>query len=291
MKLVYKAPAKINLFLRVTGKRDDGFHEISSLFSMIDLYDLLEVEPADDDNITLTQDSDDLTAGEENIIFKAAMALRQEAGLKMGAKINLKKNIPISAGLGGGSSDAAAALICLNRLWDISLSRSELAKIGESIGSDIPFFLGSAASWVTGRGEKLKPISVSKTLPLLLVKPAFGISAGDAYRGSDFNYGPVKNGEAIIEDFITGSPTKIAGNLVNDLEPWAMETYPALVALKEKIKETTPLGVLMSGSGSTLFGIYENEREQEDAHKIMRDKAAFVYMAKALISAPQVIAS
>lgn len=289
MKLMLTAPAKVNLHLRITGRREDGFHEISSLFAMIDLFDLLVIEPAGDGKITLTLDAAHVPAGEGNIICRAAETLRQQANTEAGAKINLTKNIPVSAGLGGGSSDAAMTLIGLNRLWKVGLDRRELMAIGATIGSDVPFFLGDAASWVTGRGEKLKTVAMQKSLPLLLVKPAFGISAGDAYWGSDFDFDPVDNSEKIIEDFATGSPEKIAKHLHNDLEPWAIKTHPELLALEEKVKETGPVGVLMSGSGSTLFALYENEAKLEQAHIAMQGKASFILPAKTLLETPECV--
>src|SRR6476469_7269340 len=175
------APAKVNLFLEVLGKRADGYHEIATLMLAIDLEDELDVAPAESGELSLTCDDPALPTGPENLVLKAASRLRAETGTSAGARIHLRKRIPWAAGLGGGSSDAAAALEGLNELWKLGLSTAALARVGSDIGSDVPFFLNGPAAWCTGRGEVVTPVKVGKPLDLVLVKPAEGLGTAEVY--------------------------------------------------------------------------------------------------------------
>jgi 4-diphosphocytidyl-2-C-methyl-D-erythritol kinase len=175
--LSLKAPAKINWFLHVYSLRKDGYHDIKSLIQKISLYDVLTFEPSKD----LTVITDARIQKEENLVYKAGVLLRNEYRINMGAEIHLYKNIPVAAGLGGGSSDAALTLIGLNKLWSLELSTRELCGIAEQLGSDVPFFLYGPLALVEGRGEKITPIKAAKKYNLLLVKPHISISTKWAY--------------------------------------------------------------------------------------------------------------
>ncbi|MEK7271581.1 MAG: 4-(cytidine 5'-diphospho)-2-C-methyl-D-erythritol kinase, partial [Nitrospirota bacterium] len=170
--LSLKAPAKINWFLHVDSLRKDGYHNIKSLIQKISLYDVLTFEPSKD----LTVITDARIQKEENLVYKAGVLLRNECRINTGAEIHLYKNIPVAAGLGGGSSDAALTLIGLNKLWSLELSTRELCGFAEQLGSDVPFFLYGQLALVEGRGEKITPIKAAKKYNLLLVKPHISIS-------------------------------------------------------------------------------------------------------------------
>src|SRR2546430_2229029 len=174
------APAKINLSLRVLGKRPDGFHEIETLIAPISLYDKIDIEKQNR-WIDFSCDDPTLSTGDDNLVVRAAKAFFEKAKIKSGVSIKLEKKIPHGAGLGGGSSDAAATLKALNQLFEAKLSREELAKLGSTIGSDVAFFLFGSAALCKGRGEIVEPTRLKKKLSLLLLKPAFGVSSAWAY--------------------------------------------------------------------------------------------------------------
>jgi 4-diphosphocytidyl-2-C-methyl-D-erythritol kinase len=176
------APAKVNLFLEVLGKRPDGYHEIATLMMAIDLTDVLDLSPSEDGSLSLTCDEPDLSTGPDNLVLKAALRLRAKTGTMSGATIRLTKRIPWAAGLGGGSSDAAATLKGLNELWKLGLSREELSAIGAELGSDVPFFLNGNAAWCTGRGEIIEPVAIGRPLDLVLVKPPEALATAEVYR-------------------------------------------------------------------------------------------------------------
>jgi len=178
--LTLKAPAKINWFLKVLGLRDDGFHEIQSLIQKVTLYDILIFEPAEDLVLTTSQDIASVPP-EQNLVYKTAMLLKEKCGVANGAHIHLEKIIPMAAGLGGGSSDAAAALKGLNKLWRLNLSQEKLHDFAGQLGSDVPVFLCSSPAFVEGRGERITPVKTSAQFDILLVKPAVSVSTAWAY--------------------------------------------------------------------------------------------------------------
>jgi len=278
--LTINAPAKINWFLKVLRLREDGFHEIQSLIQKVTLYD--EISFAQSRDLVLETEAD--IPLEENLIYKAARLLKGAYGVETGAMISLKKNIPMGAGLGGGSSDAAAALLGLNKLWDLHVSTAELSKIAEQLGSDVPFFLHGPISYAHGRGEKLSPCNAEKTMNILLVKPSFNISTAWAYRtlaedrsikrkeGLDIN-GPeltkkaakVNNIRHFIRFFEKAELRGLNGVVLNDLESIVIKNFPVIAEIKDKL---TGLGAefsLMSGSGSTVFGVFNTPKEAEKA--------------------------
>ncbi len=285
MTLTVNAPAKINFLLKVVGERADGYHEIRSLFQKIDLYDTLTFHETDSEDLKFSCNSDLVPNDGDNIVMKAALRLREQAGVCKGAIIELDKAIPVAAGLGGGSSDAAATLLALNDMWGVGLNLEELSSIGVGIGADVPFFLGGPLAYVEGIGEKVTPLDPKKSLPLLLVKPAFGIFSGDAYKESTFGFGPYKPDEKMLADIQSGEPNLVAKWLENDLEPWALSKYLELATMKKVIEESAPkpLGVLMSGSGPTLLAIYENEKASMGARKQFSDGSLFVQTAKTIV--------
>src|SRR5438045_753982 len=176
------APAKVNLFLEVVGKRPDGFHELRTLMAAVSLYDTLTFAPAPPGPIRLSCPGVPLSTGPENLVVRAAEALRRYAGTDAGADVVLTKRIPLAAGLAGGSTDAAATLVGLNRLWGLGLSRAELMPLAAGLGSDVAFFLAPPCAWCTGRGEVVEPWPLGARLHLVLVAPPFGLGTADVYR-------------------------------------------------------------------------------------------------------------
>jgi 4-diphosphocytidyl-2-C-methyl-D-erythritol kinase len=270
--------AKINLLLRILGRRRDGYHNLLSLFQRIDLWDELSYEPLAG-RIEVESDSPELPSGPFNLAFRAAEILASQAGRNAGVRIRIAKRIPVGAGLGGGSSNAGTTLIALNRLWNLGLSARELANIGKTIGSDVPFFCHEiSAAWVAGRGERVTPARVRFDAWYLLVSPGFSISTAEAYRLWDESPEADKKkltkgiDKYTISSFQTLTRRALYSRLGNDFDEVIFRRYPVFSDLR---KEMTALGakkVMLSGSGSTLFGVFLDKREVQRAEtRFQRD--------------------
>ncbi len=255
--MIYKSPAKINWFLHVLGKREDGFHEIVSPLHKVTLFDTIRFERSD--NIVLN----DKSKIDDNIILKAVTAVKKYCpGQELGVSIDLDKRIPVAAGLGGGSSDAATTIVALNELWTLGLSRKEMISIAGSIGSDVPFFIGEGFSIVKGRGEILRPQRIEQSYDLLLLNPGIEISSGWAYGNVDTYIDSIDE-EKGVKEFIEGLNRKdftiLREYAFNSLEKPVFSRYPVLAELKRDLVAAGAELVLMSGSGSTVFGVFERE--------------------------------
>lgn len=260
--LQLSAPAKINWFLSVLGKREDGYHNISSLMQCISIYDNLTFEQAD--IIEVVSDLDIFPS--DNLVYKAASLLKQYTSYKKGAKIALHKNIPVSAGLGGGSSDAAYTLSGLNRIWGLGLSKRELSTIGVEIGSDVPFFLNCSFAFVEGKGEKITPLKLNNPdIVLLLVKPPISVSTAWAYAYFDkLNIGELTKKTVDIklfcQAFLNRDLASLRATLNNDLEKVVIERYPVVGEIKDKLLKNGAIISSMTGSGPTVFGVFESKK-------------------------------
>jgi 4-diphosphocytidyl-2-C-methyl-D-erythritol kinase len=247
------APAKLNLYLRVVGRRSDGFHELETIFQAIDLADELTFAPAEE--LLLTGGSEAAPPGPGNLVLRAALALRAAAACSAGAAIHLQKRIPVGAGLGGGSSDAATTLQALDRLWDLNLPRERLLVLAADLGSDVPFFLLGGAAWGRGRGEVLEPLPGPPSIAFVLVRPPFGVPTPRAYALRR----PAAPDAPTLEDFraalAAGDPARLAPALRNDLEAGVFGEWPELADLREELLAAGALGARMTGSGSVLFGL------------------------------------
>ncbi|PYI76764.1 MAG: 4-(cytidine 5'-diphospho)-2-C-methyl-D-erythritol kinase [Verrucomicrobia bacterium] len=261
-----RAPAKINLSLKILGPRSDEFHEIETLIAPISLYDELKIERrTSKQGIEFRCDDPSVPQSDDNLAVRAARAFFEKSKIKSGILIELKKKIPHGAGLGGGSSDAASTLMALNELFEAKLTREALAKMAEGIGSDVPFFIFQSAAICRGRGELVSPIKLRKPMFILLLKPQFGVPTAWAYqrwRGAREVPG------------VSYTAQEIAGRtFVNDLERSVFEKFVCLAQLKVWLLEQPEVGAaLMSGSGSTVFAVM---RERADARQLgKRAKAA-----------------
>jgi len=279
--LTLKAPAKINWFLKVLGKRDDGFHEIQSLIQKISLYDVLTFSAIEDAVSTETDLSNNIflqtsapIPAQQNLVYKAAMRLKSRYGIEDGAVIHLEKNIPMGAGLGGGSSDAAAALQGLNELWSLGLTPEELCDTAEELGSDVPFFLRGSLSYVYGRGEKLIPRKTLKPLELLLVKPSFDVSTEWVYKNFALltkKVEKVNNIEHFIRKIERAELNGITDDLSNDLESVTVTSFPVIAEIKDMLRRQGAVFSLMSGSGSAVFGVFDSRRQAEEASGFLKE--------------------
>jgi 4-diphosphocytidyl-2-C-methyl-D-erythritol kinase len=255
--IIQIAPAKVNLFLELRAKRPDGFHEIETLMVAVSLTDTLTVMLAGSLNLTCSDPT--LPAGDDNLIVRAAKALRRRTGYSGGASIHLHKRIPTAAGLAGGSSDAAATLLALDRLWCTNLSQSELTVTSAEIGSDVAFFLDLPSAWCTGRGEIVESVRPAKRLHLVLVCPPVGLATSDVYRASVVSPTP-RSSDAMRTAYAGGDAEGIGRELFNRLQEPAERLCPIVREMREAITRHAPLGCLMSGSGSTLFALCPDHR-------------------------------
>lgn len=262
-QLVVWAPAKVNLFLEILRKRPDGYHDLATLMTSVSLFDTLVFRPAFRDELLLSCNDPTLSILDDNLILKAARLLAQETQPTKGARIRLIKRIPMQAGLGGGSSDAAATLVALNRFWNNGLSRERLVELGARLGSDVAFFIAGDAAWCTGRGENVDALTVGRRLDLVLVKPPFGCSTPEVYRGMTVPVGPI-SGESIKRAVEKGDIDAIAQGLHNRLSESALRLAPRLVDYLEKLRRLGSEGVLLSGSGSTVFAICRSRGEAKE---------------------------
>lgn len=250
-----RAPAKINWFLRVLGRRADGFHEIQTLMQCISLYDELSFAPSE----TIEVVTQSPISPRKNLVLRAAMLLAERAGIDDGALITLSKRIPIAAGLGGGSSDAATTLMGLNRFWGLGLPAKKLMEIGAELGSDIPFFIGEPCAIAEGRGERITDVGMGRALPLLLLKPEAGVSSAMAYKGVTAYSGPVADVDLVIRALEAADGAAMSELLKNDLEPPAFAISPEIERLKADLMSAGAIFSAMSGSGSTVFGVFDSE--------------------------------
>src|SRR5262245_3846715 len=268
--LAVSTPAKVNVHLEVLGKRPDGYHDLETLMVAVTLEDELEFERDNSGVLSLTCDNPDLSCGPDNLVLKAAERLRQHSGRRDGARIRLAKRIPMQAGLAGGSSDAAATLKGLNRLWQLGFTDERLAAIGAEVGSDVPFFFSPGAAWCTGRGEKVEAMSLGRELDFVLVSPGVGLSTASVFREVSVPKEPV-SGVAIREAMKQGDVEVIGRLLHNRLQEPAEWLCPEVRKVRDALAAAKPAGVLMTGSGTTVFGLC---RDRDDAKRVARTMGA-----------------
>jgi 4-diphosphocytidyl-2-C-methyl-D-erythritol kinase len=290
-------PAKVNLSLEVLGRRADGYHDLRSVMVPISLADDLEVRLVPTPGIRVVVDGADLPAGPDNLVYRAAARLLETVrgqdapGGTPGVDIRLVKRIPVGAGLGGGSSDAAGTLLALDRLLDTRLGESRLAAMGLEIGADVPFFVYGRPALATGVGERLSPLPHLPTLWLVLVNPGFQVSTAwvfrefAAARASEARLTPPDR-QSTIDRFLQG-PALAGLELRNDLETVTLRAYPVLEALKGELSASGAAATLMSGSGPTVFGIFLDEPAARAAEGRLRTSAGRrVFLAHSMTRGP-----
>jgi 4-diphosphocytidyl-2-C-methyl-D-erythritol kinase len=258
----FLSPAKVNLNLEVRQKRADGYHEIQTLMHRIDLADELEIDQRGD-GIFLELEGEETPPGEDNLAFRAARIFLQETKIAAGVKIRLKKKIPVAAGLGGGSSNAATVLMGLKELFRTEVDETELMGWGAKIGADIPFFIFKKPAWAEGKGEKLKPAEVPAGLCFLLLVPPFRISTAWAYAAYD-RLEVDKTRPFLVQNSYT-DVSALLPILHNDLEQASIGRFPEIGETKKQLRIFGAEGALMSGSGPVVFGLFREPGEMKKA--------------------------
>lgn len=249
-----RASAKVNLALEVLGKRGDGYHEIATVLQAVDLFDRLTVETAD--TLSLRADDPELPIDEGNLVMRAARLLQKTAGIEKGARIELQKRIPVAAGLGGGSSDAAATLWGLNRLWGLRWPRARLQELAVELGMDVPFFLGTGRAVARGRGERLQALPGGGGYALVLVNPRTPLSTREVYGRVPAGWHAEPTGtDRVIEALRRRNVATLAAALTNNLERVVEPVLPVIGRMKAALLAAGALGAIMSGSGPTVFGL------------------------------------
>lgn len=283
MRILEKASAKINLSLDVLHKRDDGFHEVEMIMTMVDLADRIEIHELPQDRITLSTHSGYIPLDEKNIAFQAAKLLKSRYEVRQGVHIHLDKRIPVAAGLAGGSSDAAATLRGLNRLWRLDIPLDELQGLGAILGSDVPFCIGGGTALATGRGELLKAIESPPPCWVVLAKPPINVSTSAIY--GKLNAKQIKSHPStaeLLEAIRTKNLDRLCQSMGNVLEEVTLGMYPIVRQLKECMENLGADGVLMSGSGPTVFGIVSKEIKAQRIYNGLRGFCKEVYVVRML---------
>lgn len=279
----FLAPAKVNLILKVLHKRDDGYHELYTIFQAISLYDELEISLTKGDDIVVTSDSMSVPDGPDNLVYRAVQLFFKEAGSDSGAVIRLKKRIPVGAGLGGGSSDAACTLLGLNELCGSLLGQDALMRLAGMLGSDVPFFIMGGSVIGRGRGEVLEPIDIP-LFDYVLVNPGFEVSTAKAYANLDLTKINEDNKLTYSTEAFE-DPLRLVALLSNDLEAVTERQHPRIGELKRMLLDNGAAGALMSGSGPTVFGVFRRGQDAKRAYEALKnalDSSHAVFLAHGL---------
>jgi 4-diphosphocytidyl-2-C-methyl-D-erythritol kinase len=274
-----KAPAKVNYRLDVLRRRPDGYHDLRMIMQRIDLCDEVAITLVDNPGIRVTCGQQGVPEGPGNIAWLAADALLKKSGRQDGIGISIAKNIPVAAGLGGGSSDAATVLMGVNELLDLQLSDEQLMEIGVKLGADVPFFIFKRCALAEGIGECLTPVEQIPAVWLVLVNPNIHVSTAWVYKNLQLTSGKAAN----IIPLLYNSIGDICAVLANDLESVTIDRFPLIGEIKERLLAAGASGSLMSGSGPTVFGLFENEgRARQAAQELARESSWFVQAVRTL---------
>lgn len=280
-----RCPAKINLGLEIEKKRQDAFHDIRTLFVAIDLADDLEIEPRREPGVALSVEGASLSAGPDNLVMRAVEAVQRTIGAKSGLHLLLRKRIPLGAGLGGGSSDAAVTLMALDLLWEGGLGAQGLQPLAEALGADVPFFLRGGVCLGLGRGERLFPIEIPalSRVEFVVACPGVSLSTAQAYADWDAALTGAAGNSTLrrfVDSALSGAESWEA--LANDLEPAAMRRVPAIASIKAILAGHGARAALMSGSGPSAFGVFLESQQAEAAARELSAGGNRVFRCRSL---------
>ena len=261
-----KAMAKVNLGLDVLRRRENGYHEVKMVMQTVDLYDVLTLTKEEEDVISITSNTGELPLNEDNLIYKAARLLFERTGKQYGVSIHLDKNIPIAAGMAGGSTDAAATLLALNHLFEFGLSKDELAEIGVKIGADVPYCIYGGTCLSEGIGEILTPLAAAPDCYIVIAKPPIGVSTKYVYENLHIETVPRHPDiDGMVEAIGKGELKGVTDKMGNVLETVTIKKYPEIASMKQCLLENGAENALMSGSGPTVFGLFTNIETAKNA--------------------------
>lgn len=282
-KVSVKAPAKINLTLDVLHKRPDGYHEVEMIMTTIDLADRIHLELLPDKKITIDCSASFVPIDERNLAYQAAKKLQERFQVEWGVSIYVDKQIPVAAGLAGGSTDAAATIKGLNQLWNLGLSLEEMVSVGTELGSDVAFCLYGGTALATGRGEIITPLSPLPPCWVILAKPPLGVSTGNIYSKLNVNELEERpNTLAMKQALAEGNFSQVAKYLCNVLETVTLKEHPQVLQIKQQMKKFGADGVLMSGSGPTVYGLTQKMSRVQRIYNGLRGFCQHVYVVRSL---------
>lgn len=277
-----KSRAKINLSIDVLGKREDGYHLVEMIMQTIDLADIIKISIIEEDKIKIKSNSINIPLDMDNIVYKAANLIKTKFNIKTGVEIYIEKNIPVAAGMAGGSSNAAAVLVGLNKLFDLNLNEEELQVLGLTLGADVPFCISGGASLAENIGEELTDIEGLHSDTFILVcKPNIFVSTKDVYEEIDSKQIEKRpDNNLLIELLKNNDVNLLAKNMYNVLEEVTKNKYPIIGEIEDTMLEQGALGSMMSGSGPTVFGLYKNKNDANRCKDILQKKHKEVYVVK-----------
>ena len=265
-----KAYAKINIGLDVTGRTDNGYHLLKTVMQQVDLYDVITIERAEK-GINFSCDSKDVPSDDTNLAVKAAKLMTETYGIKEGVNISLNKNIPVAAGMAGGSTDGAAVIIGMNKVFDLDLTMQEMIDTGVKIGADIPFCIQGGCAIAEGIGEKLRELDNRTEMYTLIAKPPINVSTVHVYKTLKWQEVIHPDMDMVIKGIMAGSMDDIVAGMGNVLESVTCSEYDIINELKKAMLDIGASGSLMSGSGPTVFGLFKNKEEAKSAEKRLKD--------------------
>ena len=276
-----KSRAKINLSIDVLGKRrEDGYHIVEMIMQTIDLYDNIQLKELNEDTILVKSECSYIPLNEDNIVYKAARLIKEKMHIKKGIEIFIQKNIPVAAGMAGGSSNAAAVLVGLNKLWKLELSEDELRELGLELGADVPFCIAGGSALAEGIGEKLTYIDgLNEDVKILVCKPDIFVSTKEVYQSLDFeNIENRPDNKLLIESLKNDDIYAVSQNMVNVLEGVTSKKYEDIQNIEKIIMKNNALGSMMSGSGPTVFGLFVNGNDAVRAKEELLETYSQVYV-------------
>ena len=276
------APAKITLSVDVLGKRSDGFHDVEMVMTTVDLADRVALTSLRNNHIEVAADNQYVPNDERNLAYKAAFAFKKKYHITRGVRIDIEKNIPVSAGLGGGSSDAAAVLRGLNKLWNLNIPLPELASLGAYIGSDVPFCVYGSTALAQGRGEIIQELPAPPVAWAILAKPNIGVSTRIIFNRLTLENLPHPNTSKVIDAISEQNFYKLCDNVGNVLETVTTSLYPNVRRIKEKMILAGASGVFMSGSGPTIVGLVEHQHKAIRIYNGLRGFCDDVYVVRVI---------
>lgn len=281
--MIYEtAPAKINLTLDTLYKRDDGYHEVEMIMTTIDLSDRLSFEKRNDSRIVLKVDETFIPSDDRNLAYRAALLMKETYQIKQGVTITLEKNIPVAAGLAGGSSDAAATMRGMNRLFELNRSLDELSELSAAIGSDVPFCVYGTTALCKGRGEILEILPKTPSAWVIVAKPQAGLSTPEIYGGLDLSQPFPVHTEQCLKAIEENDYDALCKSLSNRLEPVSMQLQPEIAKIKTNMLNNGADGALMSGSGPTVYGFAQRERQAHHIFNAVSGCCNDVYLVRTL---------
>lgn len=283
MTIIEKAPAKINLGLDICGRHEDGYHELAMIMASVDLNDYVTVTELAEDTIIMTSNSHRMPHNAKNDVVKAARLVKERYGIKAGVQIELEKNIPICAGLGGGSSDAAATLRALDRLWDLGMSQEEMIELGFAIGSDVPYCLSAGCAYIAGKGEQVECLPAKLSSWVVLVKPDFGVSTRTVFKEIDIETISRVDIDGLKKALVDSDYKTMLSCMGNSLEDITIARRPLIQKIKDRMLAAGADVALMSGSGPTVFALCPTSKRADRVYNAMKGFCKEVYKVRTLV--------